>query len=154
MVCDNIENFEIVLSDGRILNANRDENSDLWVALKGGSSNFGIVTRFDIRTFPQGDFYGGVVGTSISTISEQLNGFANLLNNFDPDAAIIMSISWNQVRGSFSIFSNLEYTKAVENPPSLQPFLQAQPQFINTMRISNLADFTVEAGQYAESGLR
>ena len=153
-MCDNVANFEVVLSDGRVLNANRGENSDLWVALKGGSSNFGIVTRFDIRTFPQENFYGGVVGSGISTISDQLKGFMDLLDNFDPDAAIIMSISWNQVRGSFSIFSNLEYTKPVENPPSLRPFIQAQPQFINTMRISSLTDFTVEANRYARAGLR
>jgi len=153
-VCDNIENFEVVLSSGRILNANSRENSDLWIALKGGSNNFGIVTRFDIRTFPQGEFYGGVVVTPITTVSSQLIGFANLLANFDPNAAIIMSISWNQIRQGYSIFSNLEYTQPTQDPPALQPFLQAQPQLLNTMRISTLTDFTVEASKYAKAGLR
>ncbi|KAH7224441.1 hypothetical protein B0J15DRAFT_518487 [Fusarium solani] len=45
--CDLVDNFEVVLADGRIANANKDSNSDLWKALKGGSANFGIVTRFD-----------------------------------------------------------------------------------------------------------
>ncbi|KAJ8060841.1 hypothetical protein OCU04_009925 [Sclerotinia nivalis] len=52
LVCDNVVNYEIVLADGKIVNANQSDNHDLWKALKGGSNNFGIVTRFNIRTFP------------------------------------------------------------------------------------------------------
>ncbi|RPA97005.1 FAD-binding domain-containing protein [Choiromyces venosus 120613-1] len=50
LVCDNVKNFQIVTPDSRILNANAVENSDLFWALKGGSGNFGIVTRFDMYT--------------------------------------------------------------------------------------------------------
>ncbi|KAI8716225.1 AGC/RSK protein kinase [Fusarium sp. LHS14.1] len=50
--CDNVLNFEVVVTGGKIINANRDENADLWWALKGGSNNFGIVTRMDMSTFP------------------------------------------------------------------------------------------------------
>ena len=50
--CDNVVNFEVVLASGEIVNANASGHPDLWRALKGGSSNFGIVTRFDINTFP------------------------------------------------------------------------------------------------------
>ena len=153
-MCDNVENFEVVLSSGEIVNANQDQNTDLWIALKGGSSNFGIVTRFDIRTFPQADFYGGLLITSIASVSEQLNGFANLLANFDPYVAIIMSITWNQTRNDFTVYNNLEYTKPIENPPAFQAFTQAQSQYMNTMRISTLHDFATEAGKFALAGLR
>ncbi|KAL2783765.1 6-hydroxy-D-nicotine oxidase [Aspergillus keveii] len=47
-----LRGVEIVLSDGRIVNANADENADLYRALKGGGSNFGIITRFDLATHP------------------------------------------------------------------------------------------------------
>ncbi|OTB15927.1 hypothetical protein K445DRAFT_317556 [Daldinia sp. EC12] len=49
---DNVKNFEIVLSDGTITNANSSVNPDLFWALKGGGPNFGIVTRFDLYTVP------------------------------------------------------------------------------------------------------
>ncbi|KAL3461810.1 6-hydroxy-D-nicotine oxidase [Aspergillus heterothallicus] len=49
---DGILGFEVVLSDGRIVNANTHENVDLYRALKGGGSNFGIITRFDLTTHP------------------------------------------------------------------------------------------------------
>ena len=43
--------FEVVLADGRIVNANVDENGELWEALKGSSGNLGFVTRFDMREY-------------------------------------------------------------------------------------------------------
>ncbi|KAL4917320.1 6-hydroxy-D-nicotine oxidase [Aspergillus aurantiobrunneus] len=49
---DGVVNFEVVLPDRRIINANSTENADLHRALKGGCTNFGIVTRFDIETHP------------------------------------------------------------------------------------------------------
>lgn len=38
---DTVKNYEVVLGDGRIVNANSKENPDLWWALKGGGNNFG-----------------------------------------------------------------------------------------------------------------
>ncbi|KAJ2984798.1 hypothetical protein NUW58_g5873 [Xylaria curta] len=40
LACDNVENFEVVLADGSIVNANRHSHTDLWWALKGGANNF------------------------------------------------------------------------------------------------------------------
>ncbi|TGO29893.1 hypothetical protein BPAE_0010g00790 [Botrytis paeoniae] len=154
LVCDNVENYEVVLADGNLVNANRSENRNLWQALKGGSNNFGIVTCFDIRTFPQDNFLGGCIVHDILTLDSQLKGFADLLENFDPYAAMTMSLSWNQKRNGYSIFSNLKYTKNDTSPKSLKPFLDAKPQYLNTMRLSNLAEFAAEAGKYAAPSLR
>jgi FAD/FMN-containing dehydrogenase len=158
LVCDNIIGYEIVLSSGAIIHASQTSHSDLWRALKGGSSNFGIVTRFDIRTFPQGPFYGGVISSPISTLDAQLKGFVELLEDFDPYAAIILSMRWSRDSDSFSIFCNLEYTEEESDPAYFRPFTQVQPQFLNTMRISTLSkklsDFDAEAGKYVKSGLR
>ncbi|KAJ5914076.1 6-hydroxy-D-nicotine oxidase [Penicillium tannophilum] len=49
---DGVRNFEVLLADGRLVNANAKEHADLYRALKGGGSNFGIVTRFDLETHP------------------------------------------------------------------------------------------------------
>lgn len=42
LACDNLLSVEIVLSDGRIRRASRNENPDLFKAIKGGSANFGM----------------------------------------------------------------------------------------------------------------
>ncbi|TGZ79970.1 FAD-binding domain-containing protein [Ascodesmis nigricans] len=49
--CDNIKGFEVVLADGTITYASETRNKDLYKALRGGTSNFGIVTRFDMDTY-------------------------------------------------------------------------------------------------------
>ncbi|KAG6995617.1 DNA-directed RNA polymerase III subunit rpc5 [Physcia stellaris] len=53
--CDSVQNFEIVLANSSIINANNETNRDLFVALKGGGGlNLGIVTQFDLHTEPYG----------------------------------------------------------------------------------------------------
>ncbi|OOG00783.1 hypothetical protein ASPCADRAFT_511678 [Aspergillus carbonarius ITEM 5010] len=47
-----VSNYEVVLANSRIINANAHENPDLFWALKGGGSNFGIVTKIEMNTIP------------------------------------------------------------------------------------------------------
>ncbi|KAI1245349.1 hypothetical protein MGN70_012239 [Eutypa lata] len=49
---DGVKNFQVVLADSTIVNANAESNPELYRALKGGGSNFGIVTQLDIITYP------------------------------------------------------------------------------------------------------
>jgi len=41
LVCDNVVNYEVVLADASIVNANASSNSNLYWALKGGGNQFG-----------------------------------------------------------------------------------------------------------------
>lgn len=49
--CDTVRNFEIVLANGTVINANAQENEDLWHAQKGASGNFGFVTNIEFGTW-------------------------------------------------------------------------------------------------------
>lgn len=49
---------QIVLANGTISNANFENSSDLYWALRGGGAGFGIVTHFDVETHPQGITWG------------------------------------------------------------------------------------------------
>lgn len=42
---------DVVLADGRHVHCSQDENSDLFWALRGAGSNFGIVTSYELATF-------------------------------------------------------------------------------------------------------
>src|SRR6202521_5478069 len=44
LALDNVISADVVTADGRLLTANADENQDLFWGIRGGSSNFGIVT--------------------------------------------------------------------------------------------------------------
>lgn len=49
----------MVLANGSLANVNQASAPELYWALRGGSNNFGIVTRFDLETYSQGLSWGG-----------------------------------------------------------------------------------------------
>lgn len=51
LATDDISKMEIVAANGDILEASARQNQDIYQVLKGGGSGFGVVTRFDMRTF-------------------------------------------------------------------------------------------------------
>jgi len=53
MACDNLIGADIVTVDGQLIHVSDEENPDLMWALRGGGSNFGIVTALDYRLHPQ-----------------------------------------------------------------------------------------------------
>ncbi|KAH9909566.1 FAD-binding domain-containing protein [Xylariomycetidae sp. FL2044] len=144
-ISDNVLNYEVVLSSGEIVNANAKENTDLWVALRGGGNNLGVVTRFDFRTFEQGNVWGGTLYYFGDSFPGQLDALANELNK--PDASsethIMVSMGYAAMFGPQIMCLNQVYdTKGTEKSPVLQPFFDIQPQIdqLNTLRIHNLAD--------------
>jgi FAD/FMN-containing dehydrogenase len=55
LTCDNIVGLKVVTADSRTVVANATTNSDLyWACRGGGGGNFGVVTEFQLSTFPVG----------------------------------------------------------------------------------------------------
>ncbi|KAH7029081.1 oxidoreductase FAD-binding protein [Microdochium trichocladiopsis] len=152
---DNIDNFEVVLASGQIVNANSKTNTDLFKALKGGSGNFGIVTSFTMRAYEQGPMWGGFVGFDISTIDKQFAFFESLTGsaNYDPYASFILNVVYDQATTSWSASHSVVYSKPVANPPAYQPLL-ALPQTFNTADVKNLTQLTIELGYSNPNGRR
>jgi FAD/FMN-containing dehydrogenase len=59
LACDNLIGAEVVTADGAVVSVDADEHADLLWALKGGSGNFGVVTRLDFQLHPLSEIYGG-----------------------------------------------------------------------------------------------
>ncbi|KAJ7727587.1 FAD-binding domain-containing protein [Mycena metata] len=90
LTVDTITAFELVKPNGSIVSVTAASEPDLFFGLKGGLNNFGIVTQFTLRTFPQGQVWGGLLtytATSIPAVNAAVASFA--ANVTDPKAAII-----------------------------------------------------------------
>ncbi|KAF2135827.1 uncharacterized protein K452DRAFT_330009 [Aplosporella prunicola CBS 121167] len=147
-VCDNVANFEVVLGSGEVVNANAKENADLFQALKGGSNNFGVVTRFDMFTFPAEKLWGGVVVYPWSTSKQQmkaLSGFTTGLKK-DPYGSAIV-ILHRTPAGEKMIINAYEHTGGVAAAPIFTEFLATEGEIMNTMRVTNITDLTTELEQ-------
>ncbi|KAL4888261.1 hypothetical protein BDV59DRAFT_211229 [Aspergillus ambiguus] len=117
--CDQVVNYEVVLADGSIINANDQANADLFRALKGGGNNFGIVTRFDIVTFPSNNIWDGIVTCSKESteeISEALVDFVKIISDHADSHILAM---WTYLPQTRDHCINLMLT-GLDEPPKIR----------------------------------
>lgn len=72
---DSLLSAEVVGADGELRTASADENTDLLWALRGGSGNFGVVTRFVIRLYPVRTVYAGAAFFPVERAAEGLASY-------------------------------------------------------------------------------
>ncbi|KAK9799244.1 hypothetical protein SCARD494_02425 [Seiridium cardinale] len=148
-ICDDVLNYELVLGSGEVVNANVNENADLWKALRGGGNNFGVITRYDMRTFKQGPFWGGALYYFSPSFPSQVEALVHELQKPDAtvDTHLMMSLGYTAMFGPEAVGMNqMYYTQEVEKPSVLDVFTTVEPQIsgLNTMRMMNLAEASRE----------
>ncbi|KAL4887661.1 hypothetical protein BJY04DRAFT_212689 [Aspergillus karnatakaensis] len=147
--CDSVVNMQVVLASGDIVDANEKENPDLFAALKGGQHSFGIVTRFDLKTFDQGQYWGGAIQHPSSANAIQLAALETFLRTADPHAQIEQSFLFDTNAPDHGYSSNnMFYTKPVVDAPAIRVFTEIQPQIHNSMRLGTLTEFSDELSKY------
>jgi FAD/FMN-containing dehydrogenase len=57
---DNLISVDVVTADGQVRTASKDDNADLFWALRGGSGNFGVATSLEFALHPVNDVYVGL----------------------------------------------------------------------------------------------
>ncbi|KAL9597907.1 MAG: hypothetical protein Q9219_004860 [cf. Caloplaca sp. 3 TL-2023] len=155
-VCDNVKNFEVVLGNGTIVQANNQTNADLFTALKGSSNNLGIVTRFDIVAFKQGLLWGGVAAYDTSKAREHVKAIVKFTNNVvrHPFGSLISIWTYTKATDSISIANLYEYTgytadqlpSQFPNPAfnDFSPTSPVGPPLSSSLRFANLSSLTGE----------
>ncbi|KAF2404902.1 FAD-binding domain-containing protein [Trichodelitschia bisporula] len=154
-VADAVVNFQVVLASGAVVNANANTNRNLFRALKGGSSNFGIVTRFDLAAFPLGMMWGGMAFHDISQRPALFAYFANYTaNTADPASAWIHSYTYLQQLGSWFVTSNVHYTRPVNSTPAILAPALNMPGTTLDVKPASLTALTLQMAETNPAGDR
>lgn len=59
LALDNLRSVDLVTADSKVLRASKDEEPDLFWAIRGGGGNFGVVTSFEFQLHPVGPIVNG-----------------------------------------------------------------------------------------------
>jgi FAD/FMN-containing dehydrogenase len=90
---DSLERAEMVTADGEIRTASRDENADLFWALRGGGGNFGVVTRFTFRLHELGStITGGLIVWSADRVDDVLATYRDLTEAAPPELTAAVTV--------------------------------------------------------------
>ncbi len=81
LTIDNLLEADMVLADGSFVTVSKDENSDLFWAIRGGGGNFGIVTSFKFQAHPVKTVFGGPTLWPIEKTEEIMEWYHEFLNN-------------------------------------------------------------------------
>ncbi len=90
--CDNLVRARVVGAHGRVHAASREENPDLFWALRGGGGNFGIATALEYRIHPVSKVLGGLLVYPIGQMREVLGVYRDLLVESPDELTIEVSI--------------------------------------------------------------
>ena len=126
---DNILNYEVVTADSQILQVNANSHPDLFWALKGGSSNFAIVTRFELKTYQRSNVYAGFFDQDASHTTDLVQAIADFVDpvhggSLDPKTAIDANLFYSSETGITTGLSNIFYNDSVTTTPAaFQNFL-------------------------------
>ncbi|KAH7072584.1 hypothetical protein FB567DRAFT_206280 [Paraphoma chrysanthemicola] len=144
LACDTVANFEIVVASGDVVHANATSNSDLWTALKGGSGNFGIVTRFDMHAFPAQDVWGGIRVATRQEGDKLARSMVDFTNNVEknPEDAYILIYTYGPDSPDILVPHAVIDTSGVANASAFSE-IQKIPVIVNDVKersVANLVD--------------
>ncbi|RYP11695.1 hypothetical protein DL767_011016 [Monosporascus sp. MG133] len=124
--CDNIYGYEVVLGSGKVIYVTESSYPDLWLALKGGSNNFGIITRFDVATFPLDKMWYSLLAYNYtdSVLQAHAEAFSSFMDPANYDSAAMNGIFLNYAGGAFSVAHSMWYIDNVASPAVYDAFTE------------------------------
>ena len=111
---NNVVGYQVVLSNGTIMETTAVDYPDLFFALHAGSTNFGVVTRYDLKTFPFTLYWGGLRLFNVSQAPALINGISSYLDELpnDPSGLTTLTLGYNGTAGSNFALQNFGYLGA------------------------------------------
>jgi FAD/FMN-containing dehydrogenase len=89
LALDNLLAVDLVMADGRVVTASKEEDPDLFWALQGGGGNFGVAASLQYQLHPVGpDITGGVIAYPFSEAWDVLRFFRDITASL-PDEMMV-----------------------------------------------------------------
>ncbi|KAJ2900398.1 FAD binding domain-containing protein [Zalerion maritima] len=161
MACDQVRNFEVVLADGSVVDANADENPDLWAAMKGGSANFGLITRFDMNAISfldpsSPDIWGGNYLYNLSAGDAVIDALVDFTDGVQDDLNSSAIVYWAYLPalGGMILNAAVENTLGAVSPPAFDGFKNISGLTTDTTTVAPMSNVTLELGSGQPSGFR
>lgn len=89
MTVDNLRAADVVLADGRLVRASEADNPDLFWAIRGGSGNFGVVSRFEYKLHPIGpEVLSGLVVYALKDAKAALQKFREYVKTLGDETTV------------------------------------------------------------------
>lgn len=79
LTIDNLLEADMVLADGSFVTVNKNQNKDLFWAIRGGGGNFGIVTSFKFQAHPVSKVIGGPTLWPIEKTEEIMSWYSDFI---------------------------------------------------------------------------
>ncbi|PYH90744.1 FAD binding domain protein [Aspergillus ellipticus CBS 707.79] len=134
---DNVVSYDVVLGNGTQVIANATSHPDLFWALKGGANNFGIVTKFTLKTYSMPHISTTIQEFNESGVYDFLKATCDWVVG-DSETTIaagsVLDISYNVTTGEMSPML-LGVQEGISNPPSMFKNFTAIP---GTYKINNV----------------
>ena len=158
--CDNVASYEVVTASGDIVIASSHSNEDLYWALRGGGNNFGLVTKFEMLSYPQdqGLMWVGKVrhlGSQNASLIQAFHDFG--AQGTDPKATLLFSVLYLQKQDQFLCVSELDYAEPLPDethPPVFDSFFKVADSLQVTKQTQTVVDVIEAHSTSNPSGLR
>ncbi|KAL3477299.1 hypothetical protein BJX99DRAFT_226350 [Aspergillus californicus] len=151
--CDTVVNYEVVLADGSVVEVNQDSYPDLFWALKGGSSNFGLVTRFDLQTIRSPKVWAGSYTVAEEYVDQFLKAIATFAANIsDPKTHIVPALVPSPETATLASAILFYDSDETAFPDIFKPFTDI-PSVASTLAFKTVSEFASELGQMVIDGI-
>lgn len=149
---DSTVGFNLVLPNGMVTYVTKSTHPDLFFGLKGGFNNFGIVTDFTMKTYPQAEVWGGLMvysSVEFDKVRAAITDFSVYCR--DPKAAIVPS--YFSSAGYQGIAHVMFYDGPTAPPSSFDNFTNI-PFVASDVKTRSYSDFVSAFPTDSTAGLR
>ncbi|KAI0061219.1 FAD-binding domain-containing protein [Artomyces pyxidatus] len=140
LTIDTVKAYELVLPNGTITTVT-EADKDLWFGLKGGFNNFGIVTKFTYKSYPQTGTWGGLLQVSFD-YADDFNAAVAKYTAETTDEKAALVVTYEGAGTSLALAAFLFYD-APSPPQGLFDNFLAIPSIASTVKRSTFLEFVM-----------